>query len=109
MGLGFGLLSGQRIAGDPRTWEDVYRETLDLSAHLEHVGYDSLWTWDHLYPIVGDPHGPFLEGYMVMAGLTEYPEAFAAGDPFATAGIFASTHVSRMRKALWYPENGDAA
>ncbi len=36
-------------------------------------------------------------------------EAFAAGDPFAAAGIFASTHFSRMRKALWFPNNGDAA
>src|SRR4029077_14080043 len=27
----------------------------------------SLWTWDHLYPIVGDPHGPMFEGYMTLA------------------------------------------
>ena len=32
-------------------------------------------------------------------------EAFAAGDPFAAAGVFASTHISRLRKAYWFPEN----
>ena len=32
------------------------------------LGYDSLWTWDHLYPIIGDPAGSFLEGYMALAG-----------------------------------------
>ena len=36
------------------------------------LGYDSLWTWDHLYPIFGDPHGPFLEGYMVMAAWSQH-------------------------------------
>ena len=38
---------------------------------IDALGYDSLWTWDHLYPIVGDIEGPFLEGYVVMAGWSQ--------------------------------------
>jgi alkanesulfonate monooxygenase SsuD/methylene tetrahydromethanopterin reductase-like flavin-dependent oxidoreductase (luciferase family) len=34
----------------------------------EELGYDSLWTWDHLYPIVGSSHGPMFEGYLTLAG-----------------------------------------
>lgn len=34
----------------------------------EELGYDSLWTWDHLYPIVGSHHGPMFEGYLSLAG-----------------------------------------
>jgi hypothetical protein len=26
-----------------------------------------LWTYDHLYPIVGDPHGPIFEGWLTIA------------------------------------------
>jgi alkanesulfonate monooxygenase SsuD/methylene tetrahydromethanopterin reductase-like flavin-dependent oxidoreductase (luciferase family) len=33
----------------------------------EELGYDSLWTWDHLYPIVGSHHGPMFEGYLTLA------------------------------------------
>lgn len=33
----------------------------------EELGYDSLWTWDHLYPIVGSSHGPMFEGYLTLA------------------------------------------
>jgi alkanesulfonate monooxygenase SsuD/methylene tetrahydromethanopterin reductase-like flavin-dependent oxidoreductase (luciferase family) len=40
----------------------------DAAARADGLGFDSLWTWDHLYPIVGDWHGPMLEGYMVLAG-----------------------------------------
>ena len=25
-----------------------------------------LWTYDHLYPIVGDPHGPIFEGWLTI-------------------------------------------
>ena len=38
---------------------------------VDALGYDSLWTWDHLYPIVGDIDGPFLEGYIVIAGWSQ--------------------------------------
>ena len=40
----------------------------ETGALVDRLGYDSLWTWDHLYPIVGDPTGPMFEGYMTLAG-----------------------------------------
>jgi alkanesulfonate monooxygenase SsuD/methylene tetrahydromethanopterin reductase-like flavin-dependent oxidoreductase (luciferase family) len=35
----------------------------------ERLGYESLWAPDHVYPPNGDPHGPCLEPYMLMAPL----------------------------------------
>ena len=43
----------------------------DTGALVDELGYDSLWTWDHLYPIVGDPHGPMFEGYLTLASWAE--------------------------------------
>ncbi|MFL5679205.1 MAG: LLM class flavin-dependent oxidoreductase [Chloroflexota bacterium] len=40
----------------------------DAAAFADELGYDSLWTWDHLYPIVGSPDGPIFEGYLTLAG-----------------------------------------
>ena len=37
----------------------------------DRLGYDTLWTWDHLYPIVGSIEGPILEGWMVAAAWAE--------------------------------------
>ena len=42
---------------------------LDAMVRADDLGYDSLWTWDHVYPIVGDPEGPILEAYTAMAAV----------------------------------------
>ena len=34
---------------------------------VDELGYDSLWTWDHLYAIFGDPYQPIFEGYAALA------------------------------------------
>ena len=49
------------------TWAEMKAAGQDV----DRLGYDSLWTWDHLYPIIGDPNGPFLEGYSVLAAWTQ--------------------------------------
>ena len=33
----------------------------------DQLGYDSVWTWDHLYGIFGDPYQPIFEGYTTLA------------------------------------------
>jgi alkanesulfonate monooxygenase SsuD/methylene tetrahydromethanopterin reductase-like flavin-dependent oxidoreductase (luciferase family) len=51
----------------------------DIGRRADALGYDSLWTWDYLYPIVGDPSGPFLEGYMVLAGWSQHTSRATIG------------------------------
>jgi alkanesulfonate monooxygenase SsuD/methylene tetrahydromethanopterin reductase-like flavin-dependent oxidoreductase (luciferase family) len=40
----------------------------EAAVRADQLGYDDLWTWDHLYPIVGSDQGPILEGWTVLAG-----------------------------------------
>jgi alkanesulfonate monooxygenase SsuD/methylene tetrahydromethanopterin reductase-like flavin-dependent oxidoreductase (luciferase family) len=42
---------------------------LSAARRADELGYDSIWTWDHLYAIFGDPHQEVVEGYTALAGL----------------------------------------
>jgi alkanesulfonate monooxygenase SsuD/methylene tetrahydromethanopterin reductase-like flavin-dependent oxidoreductase (luciferase family) len=45
----------------------------------ERLGFDSLWTWDHVYPIAGSPEGPILEAYTAMAAVAARTERATIG------------------------------
>ncbi len=56
-----------------------WRSLRDTGSLVDRLGYDSLWTWDHLYPIVGDHEGPMFEGYLTLAGWAEHTEQVKLG------------------------------
>ena len=60
----------------------------DVGVLVDELGFDSLWTWDHLYPIVGDPAGPMFEGYMTLA-------AWAALTRRVTLGLMVGANTFR--------------
>ncbi|HSM34497.1 MAG TPA: LLM class flavin-dependent oxidoreductase, partial [Anaerolineae bacterium] len=42
---------------------------LAAQQRADRLGFDSIWTWDHLYPIVGSHEGPIFECYTAMAAV----------------------------------------
>ena len=52
---------------------------VETGAAVDRAGFDTLWTWDHLYPIVGDPDGPMFEGYLTLAAWAEHTERVRLG------------------------------
>lgn len=51
----------------------------EAGIRADQLGYDSLWTWDHLYPIVGSPEGPIFEGWLTLAAWAEQTEKATLG------------------------------
>ena len=85
-------------------WEPLQR----TAARADELGYDSLWTWDHLYPIVGDWRGPIFEGYLVLTG-------WAAVTSRATLGLMVGAntfrnpaHVAKIATTLDHISDGRA-
>jgi alkanesulfonate monooxygenase SsuD/methylene tetrahydromethanopterin reductase-like flavin-dependent oxidoreductase (luciferase family) len=39
---------------------------LEAAQQVDRLGYEHLWTWDHLYAIYGDPYQPIFEGYSLL-------------------------------------------
>lgn len=44
-------------------------ELRDAWQRVDALGVDSLWTWDHFYPLYGDPDGAHFEGMSLLAAM----------------------------------------
>jgi alkanesulfonate monooxygenase SsuD/methylene tetrahydromethanopterin reductase-like flavin-dependent oxidoreductase (luciferase family) len=85
----------------------TWPEMLDAAKRVDRLGYDSLWTWDHLYAIFGDPHQGIFEGYASLAAWAMATERTRLGllvgaNTFRNPGLVAKTvatidHVSNGR------------
>jgi F420-dependent oxidoreductase-like protein len=59
----FGIQTGQQGL----EWKDM----LSLWQKADAWGYDSLWNFDHFYPIFVDPEGPCFEGWTTLSALAQ--------------------------------------
>src|SRR4026207_1617340 len=78
---------------------------LAAGTRAEELGYDSLWTWDHIYAIFGDPYQPIVEGYTALAALAQATSRirlglFVGANTFRNPGLAVKSlttidHISR--------------
>lgn len=79
---------------------------LEAGTRADRLGFDSLWTWDHLYPIVGSDKGPILEGYLTLAAWAQATDRIRLGlmvgaNPFRNPAL-----VAKMVTTLDHISNG---
>lgn len=106
---------GIMLAPQATTWPAM----LAAAKRVDRLGYDHLWTWDHLHAILGDPRLPIFEGYTILAAWAAATERVRLGllvgaNPFRNPGVVAKTiatldHVSNGRAiaglgAAWFDE-----
>jgi len=63
---------------------------------VDELGYEHLWTWDHLYAIFGDPYQPIFEGYTTLAAWAKVTRRTRLGllvgaNTFRNPGLVAKT------------------
>jgi F420-dependent oxidoreductase-like protein len=98
--LRFGVNAWNQYA----TWQQLH----DVGVRVDQLGYDNLWTWDHLYPIVGSHEGPMFEAWMTLAAWAEATSRVRIGlmvgaNPFRNPAL-----VAKMATTLDHISNGRA-
>jgi F420-dependent oxidoreductase-like protein len=98
----FGFQTGQQLIA----WNDM----LSLWQRADRWGYDSLWNFDHFYPIFVDPEGPCFEAWTTLSALAQATQRARIGtmvngntyrNPCLTAKMAASLdHISGGRLNL---------
>jgi alkanesulfonate monooxygenase SsuD/methylene tetrahydromethanopterin reductase-like flavin-dependent oxidoreductase (luciferase family) len=96
---------------------------LEAGIRADRLGYDTLWTWDHVYPIVGSSDGPMFEGWLTLAAWAQATERIRIGlmvgantfrEPSLTAKMATTLdHISGGRAILgiggaWFEEEHEA-
>jgi probable F420-dependent oxidoreductase len=47
----------------------TYASIAEAARRFDGMGVDSLWVWDHFYPLYGDPQGAHFEAYTLLSAL----------------------------------------
>ena len=115
--------------GELKLGINLWSQASDWSSFLEagrradRLGYDHVWTWDHLWAIFGDPHQPIFEGYTALAGLAAATQhvrlgLFVGANPMRNPGLAVKSvttidHISDGRAmmgmgAAWFDDEHKA-
>ncbi len=81
---------------------------LRAGVRADELGYDTLWTWDHLYPIVGDSHGPNYEGWLTITAWAQATKQVRIGLMVGANTFRAPALTAKMATTLDHISNGRA-
>ena len=81
---------------------------LAAQQRADRLGFDSIWTWDHLYPIVGSHEGPIFESYTAMAAVATTTEHASIGLMVGANTFRNPALVAKMVTTLDHISNGRA-
>jgi alkanesulfonate monooxygenase SsuD/methylene tetrahydromethanopterin reductase-like flavin-dependent oxidoreductase (luciferase family) len=88
-------------------WTD-WRSLLEAGIRADRLGYDTLWTWDHLYPIVGDSRGPNYEGWLTITAWAARTTRIRIGLMVGAIPYREPTLVAKMATTLDHISGGRA-
>ena len=81
---------------------------LAAGQRVDRLGYDSLWTWDHLYPIVGSHEGPIFEGWLAITAWAMATEHVTVGLMVGANTFREPTLTAKLATTLDHISNGRA-
>jgi alkanesulfonate monooxygenase SsuD/methylene tetrahydromethanopterin reductase-like flavin-dependent oxidoreductase (luciferase family) len=81
---------------------------MEAGIRADQLGYDTLWTWDHLYPIVGDARGDNFEGWLTITAWAARTERIRMGLLVGANPYREPTLVAKMATTLDHISDGRA-
>ena len=95
---------GLQLWSQQTTWPDFR----DSALAAESAGWDSVWTWDHLFAIFGPWEQPIFEGWSVLAGLAPLTSKLRLGLMVGANTFRNPGHTAKLATTLDHLSGGRA-
>jgi alkanesulfonate monooxygenase SsuD/methylene tetrahydromethanopterin reductase-like flavin-dependent oxidoreductase (luciferase family) len=85
-----------------------WKSVKSMGVTADRVGFDTLWTWDHMYPIIGNPNGPMFEGWSTLVSWAENTSRIRIGLMVGANTFREPTITAKLATTLDHISNGRA-
>ena len=93
--MGDGIQLGITLWNQAMSWDEFEAAAI----RADELGYEHVWTWDHLYAIIGDSYQTTFEGYATLAAWAKVTQRaklglFVGANTFRNPGLVAKSLVT---------------